>query len=200
MLSKEILAPGIVLYKTDPLQAEEILNRVKSALVNDWHPSEVVNTETYTDELNLYRKCEDSGLGRGVLDSDNEEKKELFLKTEAWINDPLKDFIAMYQVEETVGGPFVYIKYEKSDNFGHHIDDGKRYPRTVSISAYLNDDYTGGELEFKHFNLTIKPQKGDIVVFSSSFPYMHKVHPVIDGTRYAIVNWYRYATYPSVME
>lgn len=200
MLSKEILAPGIVLYKTDPSQTEEILDRVKSALINDWRPSEVVNTETYTDELNLFRKCEDCGLDRSILDSDNEEKKDLFLKTEKWIDGPLKDFISMYQVEETVEGPFVYIKYEKSDNFGHHIDDGKRYPRTVSISAYLNDDYSGGELEFKHFNITIKPQKGDIVVFSSAFPYMHKVNPVIEGTRYAIVNWYRYATYPEMME
>jgi Rps23 Pro-64 3,4-dihydroxylase Tpa1-like proline 4-hydroxylase len=200
MLSKEILAPGIVLYRTDPFQTEEILDKVKSTLINDWRPSEVVNTETYTDELNLFRKCEDCGLDKSILDSDNEEKKDLYLKTEKWIDGPLKDFIAMYQVEETVAGPFVYIKYEKSDNFGHHIDDGKRYPRTVSISAYLNDDYSGGELEFKHFNLTIKPKKGDIVVFSSAFPYMHKVNPVIEGTRYAIVNWYRYATYPEMME
>jgi hypothetical protein len=200
MINKEILAPGIVLYKTDPLQTKTILDMVKYTLANDWNPSQVVNTETYTDELNLYRKCEDHAIGKGILDSNNEDKKNLFLKTKQWVSDPLKDFIEMYQVEETIGGPFIYIKYEKSDNFGHHIDDGKRYPRTVSISAYLNDDYTGGELEFKHFNVSIKPRAGDVVVFSSAFPYMHKVHPVVEGTRYAVVNWYRYATYPEIME
>jgi predicted 2-oxoglutarate/Fe(II)-dependent dioxygenase YbiX len=70
------------------------------------------------------------------------------------------------------------------------------FPRTVSLSFYVNDDFDGGEIEFQHFNISHKPTAGDIILFSSSYPYMHRVKPVTDGTRYAIVNWYRYKGFP----
>ena len=199
MLNKRILAPGIVIYKTDPNQTEKILEKVKKDLTDQWHVSEVVNTSDYSDEINLFRQCQDCGIDSNILKNGSQELKDLYLDTKSWIDPELNDFVAMYGVEELTTGPYVYIKYEQTDTFGHHVDDGKKFPRTVSISAYLNDNYEGGELEFKHFGITIKPQAGDIVVFSSAFPYMHKVHPVTSGTRYAVVAWYRYATYPEIM-
>jgi len=57
---------------------------------------------------------------------------------------------------------------------------------------FLNDDFEGGELEFKEFNIKIKPEAGEIVLFSSGFPYMHQVNSVTKGIRYAVVKWYDY--------
>jgi predicted 2-oxoglutarate/Fe(II)-dependent dioxygenase YbiX len=76
--------------------------------------------------------------------------------------------------------------------FHDHFDHASMYPRIVSASLFLNDDFEGGEFVFKEFNLTIKPKTGDILVFSSSFPYMHRVNPVKTGIRYAAVKWYEY--------
>ena len=56
----------------------------------------------------------------------------------------------------------------------------------------MNDDFEGGELQFKEFDLKIKPEAGDIIVFCSGFPYMHQVAPVTMGIRYAVVKWYEY--------
>ena len=200
MLSRTILAPGIVLYKTDPKIAEAVLEKLKTAMVDNWAQAQVVNTATYKDEINLYRKCYDCALGRQILKTEDEEKKELFRRTDSWISESFNNFISEYNIEPLTEDDYVYIRYEESDKFGHHIDDGKKFPRTVSISAYLNDDYEGGELEFNNFGIKIKPQVGDIVIFCSAFPYVHEVHPVISGTRYAVVNWHRYATYPKMME
>ena len=80
------------------------------------------------------------------------------------------------------------------------MDDCAKFPRTVSVSAYLNDDYLGGEIEFPYFNISYKPKVGDILLFSSSFPYLHKVNQITSGTRYAVVNWYRFEGYPVSME
>ena len=48
----------------------------------------------------------------------------------------------------------------------------------LSILAYLNDDYEGGELFFDKLNLKIKPKAGDLYLFPSSYVYSHAAMPV----------------------
>lgn len=194
---KQILAPGIILYKTDKDQVENIKNAIEKTIEGKWRQAGVVNTDTYEGELNTTsRKCYDYAIDQGMT----AEEIDLLNLTDAWINPTIEDFRAEYQAENIVRGPYIYLKYENSDKFDWHIDDGGKFPRTVSVSAYLNDDYEGGEIEFKHYNISHKPSAGDIIVFGSSFTYMHRVKPVVSGTRYAVVNWYRYSTYPWVIQ
>ena len=76
--------------------------------------------------------------------------------------------------------------------FHSHFDASKTYHRIVSVVMFLNEDFTGGELEFKEFGLKIKPQAGEVLVFPSSYPYMHQVNPVEFGVRYSVVKWYEF--------
>jgi predicted 2-oxoglutarate/Fe(II)-dependent dioxygenase YbiX len=58
------------------------------------------------------------------------------------------------------------------------------------MSFYLNEDYEGGEIEFGRFNLKIKPKANQMIMFPSNYIYNHTVHPVVSGTRYAVVAWW----------
>lgn len=85
-----------------------------------------------------------------------------------------------------VGGH--YIEHNDSENF----EGGKWVriaPRDISILCYLNEEYTGGELEFTTLGLTIKPKKGMMIAFPSYKEFAHKVHPVKSGFRYSLVTW-----------
>jgi len=82
------------------------------------------------------------------------------------------------------------LKYGEDGHFVNHFDDSTMYPRTVSMSFYLNNDYQGGEIEFNKFGLKIKPQANQMIMFPSNYVYTHTIHPVLSGTRYAIVSWW----------
>ena len=83
---------------------------------------------------------------------------------------------------------FNFVKYESpGHHFNIHADHGPAYVTTVSIVAYLNDDYEGGELHFPRFDLTIKPNKGDVVLFPSTFIYEHSSELMVSGTKYSVV-------------
>lgn len=84
------------------------------------------------------------------------------------------------------------MKYDKGSFFKNHIDDSAAYSRTVSVVVYFNDDYDGGEIEFPGFDVSYKPQSGDILIFPSSFIYNHNVKEITRGIRYAAVNWFSY--------
>ena len=84
---------------------------------------------------------------------------------------------------------YVLLRYQTGQEYKAHFDGGLIDKRAVSPILYLNDDYEGGELEFVHFGIKIKPKKGTLYLFPSNYAYSHIAHPVTNGTKYAIVTW-----------
>jgi hypothetical protein len=86
---------------------------------------------------------------------------------------------------------FYLLKYGVGEYFSSHYDAHSTNKRSISVLIYLNDDYEGGELEFVHFNLKIKPKAGTVILFPPNYPYRHIAHSVTSGTKYAVVTWYQ---------
>jgi predicted 2-oxoglutarate/Fe(II)-dependent dioxygenase YbiX len=85
-----------------------------------------------------------------------------------------------------------FVKYGKDQHFAVHTDHGFSYTCTVSSIAYFNDDYEGGELWFPYLNIAFKPQKGDILIFPSTYIYAHASLPVKSGMKYSAVTMFDY--------
>ena len=67
-----------------------------------------------------------------------------------------------------------------------------------SLILYLNDDYIGGQLEYKDdiFNtIKIKPKKNLMVLMDNKL--QHRVLPVINGVRYSLVAFFRFINNPT---
>lgn len=81
-------------------------------------------------------------------------------------------------------------RFSNGEFFGAHSDDTFATPRTVSMVYYPNDDYEGGELEFIHFGVKIKPKAGQLFVFPSAYPYEHFIHEIKSGNpRWTVVSF-----------
>jgi hypothetical protein len=79
--------------------------------------------------------------------------------------------------------------------FGMHSDDSFATPRTTSMVYYPTDSYEGGELDFIHFGVKIKPKANQLFLFPSAYNLEHKVHPVISGTRITFVSFFNQMTF-----
>lgn len=84
-----------------------------------------------------------------------------------------------------------YTEYNIDGHYDWHMDImGKSINhRKVSLTAQLNKNFEGGELEFKfgRGSEKIELEKGDGVIFPSF--YLHKVNPVTYGKRKSLVQW-----------
>ncbi len=76
------------------------------------------------------------------------------------------------------------VLWPKGSFMDPHYDEGDY----LSFIVYLNDNYKGGETIIN--NITIKPKKGSIVIFSNG-SYLHNVNKVIDKERYTLIAWYK---------
>ena len=99
-------------------------------------------------------------------------------------------------------------KYSKGDNFDEHFDsealDGGKVQRLhrysssdkvpaalieVAVNLYLNDEYTGGELYFPDYEISVKPKPGQLIMFPGGHEFKHGVSTVTSGDRYTMASF-----------
>ncbi len=99
--------------------------------------------------------------------------------------------------EQIIGGEAYKISFHSQKWIpgayaGFHSDnsyDGKPSAFERSRYAgflYLNDDFEGGELNFKNFPITIKPKAGMYAIFDGGHENMHEVTTVTKNDRYTV--------------
>jgi len=181
----QLLAPGIYCYRFDNtktfLQLAKHSSLYKRGFVNY---GKAGNRPTrITSILNpVMLNQEENADVFGALDTLNADLLAI-------VNQYRLEFDLEELTKET---EWLIMRYDEGDYFDTHKDEDPSYDRTVAIVAYLNDDYTGGELEFPDFKLSVKPKAGDALVFPGSFAYRHRVKPITSGVRYAVVNWFKF--------
>jgi predicted 2-oxoglutarate/Fe(II)-dependent dioxygenase YbiX len=122
----------------------------------------------------------------------NHEAYDQCRAIEKEINDSIlaasKDYESMHPgLDIGMLCPMSISKYFVGSQMGKHTDthdddEGK----TISVVLYLNDDYTGGEIEFEDQGILVKPTAGSIMVFPSRKPYFHASKPVLSGEKYIV--------------
>ena len=188
---KEVVYPGIVMYKNAIPKELDFVNRVEASLDREDSPYKWVGARVGYFEENLdHRNCQDFKYKRDSIGEENEYNKDLLLLHDQLtqsMQECLADYAQMYGVVVRYQEAINLVKYGPGQKFNHHSDDGDPYRCTVSVVGYPNDNYDGGELDFQHFQLKLKPEAGTFVVFPSAYIYAHASLPVQNGIKYSVV-------------
>ena len=191
---------GITCYRNVINKDIDVIGRIESNLkpVGDetgysWQPAYVGYKQLMPD----YRDCVDFKYKKTDIEHD---KSTVGLNLQSLWQDlydvklpAVEDYSREYNINQlNYWEAFNFIKYGPGQHFKEHHDHGFSYNCTVSLVAYPNDDYEGGELYFRLQDLKIKPQAGDLYIFPSNFMYPHQAMPVTSGTKYSIVTMLDY--------
>lgn len=195
--TKRELVPGIFVYQNVFPDSLSVINMIENIYEGGWQNGNIFSNEDNAD-MHVNKKFRDCSVVviQKPTDATPVARDDLYYLVTESLLACYRDYLAHFSMGEHELTPdeWQVLKYGSGQHFDGHADDGFRFPRTVSITAYLNDDYTGGEIEYKHFNLKYKPEKGDVLLFPANYVYNHKVIPVETGLRYALVNWFRWKT------
>ncbi len=217
-MNLEKLHENIYYYKNaipDPAALIELINSTEgeksiSEVVPSWD-----NWEACSGEMYLYGEKKNLNIDNMIQINNNDSKEKAQSIIDIIVNamtDVCKDFAKEKGIQEEVKlSPFVSINRYKPGTFmGAHYDQQEGDLRLkYSLVAYLNDDYTGGEISFTlkdgiiniedrpaedfedkknkdKITLHVKPEAGSVLIFPSSPPYSHTAHLVKTGYKYMI--------------
>lgn len=171
MESKQ-LAPGIELWENFITDEEHqyLINTCKSLTQEDWE-------ETYNKQFNY-------NLNRDGKEPNSEWKDRIYQFPKdndiiININKRINDFVKcdgefpslLCRSQRHYPGSFLHEHYDaiQSPSLSH------------AMVLYLNDDYNGGELYFKNFNIEFKPPVKSLIKFLSTEQYVHGIKMVESG-------------------
>lgn len=102
------------------------------------------------------------------------------------------------------GEALTVLRYRPGQQFRLHSDvlPGTRNQRVTTVLVYLNEDFTGGETVFPDYGLSIRPRRGDAVIFRNTDAHgrplpkaRHAGAPVVSGTKWLATRWIRARAY-----
>lgn len=191
------LAPGITSYENVMSDPAGFISDIEGLVeIRNLQWAEATSTTGQESEvMKKTRDCFSISLPSYDKNPELKNSADLLYIISSKLDEELLPAVNMYKNayaanQWAISEGWQLLKYGKDQHFINHFDDARSYPRTVSMSFYLNDDYSGGEIDFPRFGLKIKPKANQMIMFPSNYVYNHTVHPVIDGTRYAVVAWW----------
>jgi len=195
-MEKTILGDKIVVYHNiskTPMVIIDAANEITTKYPNVGFKNATINNHQYDTSLrsctvfSLFPDKSDKSLA-GV--SARLEKVKLNQKIISQTSLALIDFIKEYGFKIVEREAWELLSYEETQKLTWHSDNGDPHPCLVSLVYYLNDDYEGGEVEFKdHIGTPFKPSAGDLLIFPSSVEYVHRVLPITGGRKYAAISF-----------
>lgn len=88
-----------------------------------------------------------------------------------------------YHAQKWIPGAFADFHSDNTDHEGNPTAfERSRY----AAFMYLNDDFEGGLLNYRDFDISIKPKTGLIAIFAGGFGNEHEVTMVKNTTRYTV--------------
>jgi hypothetical protein len=202
---KTVLDNFIVLYsKNTNKNFVELLQKIEitPSAKNVWAISSLHNVED-TDhvvnqkiaDLSNYKDPVSNILGIDVLKTNFEQsikKNNLKFEMQNYIFPFLYDYIKEYELSVKKIKSFKICEQIKSSGFHNDLDKYAAQKHFYTILVALNDDYVGGEIQFKNRigNETIKLSAGDVLIYPANNSYEHRELEVTSGTKYTAIAYF----------
>lgn len=111
----------------------------------------------------------------------NELKEKIKIISENAIGKELSE--VSYHAQKWITGAFAQYHSDNSDEDGNPT----AFQRSkYAAFIYLNDDFTGGALKFKNYDIQLQPKRGMLAVFAGGHGNEHMVTTVESGERYTV--------------
>jgi hypothetical protein len=201
--NNNIIFPGLMVIPNFLDNYEKIMKDVYELSNNPistapWQPAKIQNKQNGEDLDISYRNSDCLGLGPGYL-INKDPFYQIMGKLASYFNVQIKKGVDMYTKQYPQEGYMnepgknnTLLRYRSGQKFNFHNDWGPLNNRLISYLIYLNDDYSGGEIDFKNIGIKFKPKANSMVIFPSNFLFSHEALPIESGEKFALVNWITY--------
>jgi len=165
--------------------------------------------EFHKTHSNLHRA---GAIGTGAIDERHKKSTDVTIEPvdlEKPGYEPFNDYLAALHecyrdycdqwpflksyLTRTLVGAFNFQKYEVGGHFSRIHSERMEYSvlnRILVWMTYLNDVEEGGETEFPHFGLKIKPKAGKTIIWPAEWTHAHRGCPTISGQKYILTGWF----------
>ena len=156
-------------------------------LINDFENRKPVQKESHSSRG--YKVIDNRMMSTPLMDAYQDYVKGALAQYKLLYPFCTETIEAFYMSE-----PYNIQKYEKGKHYSawhceNNGDPRYRY-RHLAFMTYLNTVDEGGETEFLHQNVKIKPEKGLTLIWPAHFTHIHRGLPSHTTEKYVTTGWF----------
>ena len=162
---KNQTAPAIWVYE-DVFDSDLFIELIENETSKDWPYISWSSSQTgdgINQSISEYRTSLEISIDNIVLDTNNPEIKKIqetfFKDIFLPIDECVIDYKTSFDLKLMRDSGYVLLKYVDGGEYHIHHDHSPNNARVLSLVASLGEADEGGELEFNHFDLTVKLKK-----------------------------------------
>ena len=176
----------------EPDMAQAFINMLNEEIENEWSELGWGSSGVGQGTVTQYRTSLSCSLVPLMKPYPETELSKFFNRTiRDQISEVSEDYRKEYLIANAIFEPYSVLKYLPEAEYHGHYDHFRDNARVFSMVANLVSPESGGSLEFPMFDTTVECEAGTVIMFPSNFPYLHIAHPVVSGTKYSLVTWFR---------
>ena len=164
-------------------QCQHLIDKFEDSK-QQWQKTELKDHRSFT-EINL-----------NLHDDWSEYVKIIYTSMRPYIDKYAEEFKITHNWPEKFGWEHIRMKkYEvnNKDEFKEHVDvtthaSAKRF---LVMFIYLNDNL-GGHTSFSEYDTAVQPKAGRLLMFPSTWTYLHAGHKPIETSKYIIGSYLHY--------
>jgi hypothetical protein len=93
-----------------------------------------------------------------------------------------------YSFEPFIDEKTHIAKFVEGAGMHEHFDSSR--PKDIATLVYLNNEYEGGDIYFPEYNMSFKPNPGDLLCFPDNPNFIHGVKQISKGVRFTLPRWF----------
>jgi hypothetical protein len=129
-----------------------------------------------TTDFDLMKVPELEGLVEQIVDAANE-------KIDLYVRRYRTTYYPVWQLQRYEKGVGHFKSFHTEGEYSEFCD------RLFAVMFYLNDVEEGGETEFLHQSLWVRPTKGTFLIWPAPWPYVHRGHVPVSNDKYILTTW-----------
>jgi alkylated DNA repair dioxygenase AlkB len=158
---------------------------------DDWEQSAIGGQDAVVDTSIRGAKVIAMSQDR-VLRKNFDVRRSLDMRMHEVASSAIKTYIGKFpKCAISMDTGYELLRYTEGMGYSQHVDDFSDFPRVISCSFGINDDFEGGEFTFFDNAMSFTQKKGSVLLFPSNFMFPHQVNKVTKGTRYSLITWFR---------
>jgi hypothetical protein len=143
-----------------------------------------------TTDFDLMKVPELEGLVEQIVDAAN-EKIDLYVRRYRTTDEfdthnylfGNGTYYPVWQLQRYEKGVGHFKSFHTEGEYSEFCD------RLFAVMFYLNDVEEGGETEFLHQSLWVRPTKGTFLIWPAPWPYVHRGHVPVSNDKYILTTW-----------
>ncbi len=158
---------------------ENVLSKEEHKVMLDY----VKNADSWVQQPWLSRAIESEHLPKEIL--------EMLKKDFDLVHKKSTDFYGV-EIDYFQDSRVHLVKFVEDFHLKPHVDTASAELNHIASVYYINDDYTGGEINFPEHSVEIKPKANSVVIFPGNENYLHEVRTIVGSDRYSSAQWFQF--------